>query len=136
MVGTGNNEEFLKKFSYKNNLSNDVEFLGWRDDIGELLNLSDICVASSIREGLGINLIEAMYMNLPIVASNNRGHKELIENNVNGFLVDNYKEMYEKICLIIDDENIRNKFSCHNVQKYEDEYIALKICSLLNEFNK
>ncbi|MDF2903478.1 MAG: glycosyl transferase group 1 family protein [Bacillus sp. (in: firmicutes)] len=63
-----------------------VDFLGFRKDIGELLNMCDIAVASSLREGLPVNIMEAMACGLPVVASANRGHNELISRN-NGFLV-------------------------------------------------
>lgn len=62
-------------------------FLGFRDDIKELLQISDVAVASSYREGLPVNIMEAMAMGLPIIASENRGHRELVSNKENGFIV-------------------------------------------------
>lgn len=64
-----------------------VIFTGWRNDIHEILASSDICVASSIREGLGLNLIEAQYTGIPVIASNNRGHRDIISDGENGLLV-------------------------------------------------
>lgn len=68
-------------------LNDYVFFLGWRSDVGELMAASDIYVASSIREGFGINLVEAQYCGLPVVATSNRGHRAIIRDNDNGFLV-------------------------------------------------
>ena len=45
-------------------------------------------MASSKSEGLGLNLIEAMACGLPVVATQNRGHAEIVHNKRNGFLVD------------------------------------------------
>lgn len=64
-----------------------VDFLGFRKDIGELLNMCDIAVASSLREGLPVNIMEAMACGLPVVASDNRGHNELIKDSDNGFQI-------------------------------------------------
>ena len=64
-----------------------VVFTGWRSDIGDLLRASDLCVASSKREGFGLNLIEAMACGLPVVAFDNRGHREVVRSGENGFLV-------------------------------------------------
>ena len=46
-----------------------------------------LCVASSKREGFGLNLIEAMACGLPVVAFDNRGHREVVRSGENGFLV-------------------------------------------------
>lgn len=51
-------------------------------------NMSDICVTSSIRECFGLNIVEAMYCGLPVVASNNSGHSSIINDGVNGFIVE------------------------------------------------
>ena len=69
-------------------ISNNIHFLGMRNDIPQLLKISDCAVASSIREGLGLNLVEAMASNLPIIATKNRGHCDLIKNNINGYLIE------------------------------------------------
>ena len=45
-----------------------VRFLGWRSDVRQILAVTNIYVASSLREGLPLNLIEAQCAGLPIVA--------------------------------------------------------------------
>ena len=45
-------------------------------------------VSCSKREGLPLNIVEAMLSGTPVVASVNRGHRELIQNGKNGFLID------------------------------------------------
>ncbi len=64
-----------------------MRFYGFCRDIHELIQLADLSVASSIREGLGMNLLEGMAAEKPAVAADNRGHREIIEDGVNGFLV-------------------------------------------------
>ena len=80
LVGRCNNEQFYKQEIEKRNLVNEVELLGNRTDIQEILSITNIYLASSIREGLPVNIMEAMYMKLPIIATNNRGHNELLKN--------------------------------------------------------
>lgn len=65
-----------------------IEFLGYRDDLDELYPMCDAAVASSIREGLPVNVMEAMACGLPIVATRNRGHNELIDEGRTGFIVE------------------------------------------------
>ncbi|MDI5788804.1 glycosyltransferase [Bacillus licheniformis] len=54
-------------------------------NIHEWIQLADVSVASSIREGLGMNLLEGMASGKPAVAVDNRGHREVIQEGVNGF---------------------------------------------------
>lgn len=116
----------LKKYIDSVGMTEYVSLLGWRSDIGELMHAADICTASSIREGFGINLVEAMYCGLPVVATNNRGHKMIINDGENGFLVDinDAESMAEKVELIMKDSDIREKFSCFDVSKYDCNFIA------------
>lgn len=86
-------------------LDEDVIFLGWRSDVAKLLSISDYIVPSSIREGLPTNVIEAMAMGRVVVATNNRGHRSIIESGKNGILVslDDHREMSDAILALQDD---------------------------------
>ena len=64
-----------------------IVFTGWRSDVCQLLRSSDIALASSTSEGLGLNIIEAMACGLPVVAYDNRGHREIISDQINGRLI-------------------------------------------------
>jgi glycosyltransferase involved in cell wall biosynthesis len=68
-------------------LSPRVSLLGERDDIADLLNIFDIYAMSSLWEGVGRALTEAMYWGLPIVATPVNGVKELIAHEETGLLV-------------------------------------------------
>lgn len=68
-------------------VSDRVDFLGHREDVCKLVQLSDIAVGSSLREGLPVNVMEAMACGLPVVLSDNRGHRALCRDGYNGFVV-------------------------------------------------
>ena len=57
-----------------------IDFLGYRKDIGQLIALSDIGISAGGQEGLGLNIAEEMYSGIPVVVSEDRGHKELVVN--------------------------------------------------------
>ena len=76
----------LKQYASKNNLSNNVHFLGWRSDIPDLLKATDIYVSTSYSESLPDVLRDAMLAGKPIVASNVGGTFELINVGKNGFI--------------------------------------------------
>ena len=107
-------------------LSGYVKFLGWRNDIGNLMAASDLCVASSIREGFGINLIEAQYCHLPVVAVENRGHRAIIRDGENGFLVpmNDYKKMAERVIQVLTDRDLYSRFANIDLEMYKSETVA------------
>ena len=61
--------------------------LGWRDDMPRLLAAADIFVLPSHFEGLPLSVIEAMMTGLPVVATDIRGPRELVEPDCSGILV-------------------------------------------------
>lgn len=67
-------------------LSKQVEFLGYRTDLERYANVADVVVSCSFREGLPMNIVEGMLLAKPVVASYNRGHRELVAEGVTGFL--------------------------------------------------
>lgn len=70
------------------NLENQIHFLGYRKDIPSLLKISNLSVSTAKQEGLPVNIMEAMYVGLPIVASDCRGNRDLVTDGVNGYLID------------------------------------------------
>ena len=67
-------------------LSSMVNFLGFRRDISEISLAADLSVSSSLQEGLGLGLAELMASGVPVVASEDRGHRELVKHGLTGFL--------------------------------------------------
>lgn len=107
LVGDGPLKEQYDEYVKNSNLEDNVKILGIRKDINEILSVSDIYLASSIREGLPVNVMEAMYKGLPVVATDNRGHRELVKNNENGFIIKERCEMIEKIKILKNKQNIQ-----------------------------
>lgn len=87
LAGEGLLQDSCKKLASELGVDHMVEFLGYRNDIVNLLPMCDVAVASSLREGLPVNIMEAMACGLPVVAIKNRGHIQLVKNNENGFIV-------------------------------------------------
>lgn len=87
LVGTGKLESKLKKLIDKFQISKNIEFLGYRKDIPELLYISDIFALTSKREGLPRSIMEALAAERPVIATDIRGNRDLVKDNVNGYLV-------------------------------------------------
>lgn len=91
LCGTGYSKALYRKLIEDSKITDKVQMTGYRDDVHEFFQMADICVASSIREGFGINIVEAMAVGLPVVASMNRGHKSVVTEK-NGVLFDLKKQ--------------------------------------------
>ena len=98
-----------------------IKFLGYRTDIPKLIKISNLAVATSKREGLPINMVEAMYCELPCIATINRGHKELIESGKNGFLVEinNVNQLASNILELYKNKELRIEFTKNAKEKAE-----------------
>ena len=125
----------LLDYSREKGLEKNIRFLGFRKDIPELLAISDLSVSSSKREGLPINILEAMYVGKPLVVTNCRGNRDLIEDGTNGFLVNNNSapEFAEKILKIYNDKKTSSKFVNLNkerVKKYLIENVLDEIVKI------
>jgi len=84
LLGDGPQRQALQE--YAANLPN-IEFLGYRDDVGTWLAALDIFVFPSLSEGLGSSILEAMHHGVPVVGSAIGGIPDLVEDGVTGLLV-------------------------------------------------
>lgn len=87
LAGNGPEKENLNRLIVDLGLKKNIKLLGYRTDLQKFVRLADVVVSASFREGLGLNIIEAMYCSKPVIAADNRGHRELISENENGYLV-------------------------------------------------
>lgn len=132
LIGNGPLKDYYQKIIENKNLQDNIKLLGRRADIGALLSLTNIYVASSIREGLPVNVMEAMYMKLPIVATDNRGHRELVKNGENGYIIKsfNYMEFSNKIKEIIE----KNTYTLgSNSRKMAEKYSITNIMETMKK---
>lgn len=119
LAGDGPLFEECRKLSAELGVEEMVDFLGYQDDIEWFVKQCDIAVASSFREGLPVNIMEAMACGLPILATKNRGHSELIENEVNGFVVEpgDRRNYAAKMLRLYQSREMRLKMGAENVKK-------------------
>ena len=103
-------------------LENNVHLLGYREDIPKLLKISDLAISSSLREGLPVNIMEAMYVGLPIIALDARGVRELVIDNKNGYIVynDSEEDFIKYVKRIINSKSIVKEFSSNSKEMVKD----------------
>ena len=118
---------------YYQNLVKDLEieekimFLGYRKDIPKLLSISDLYISTSKQEGLPVNIMEAMSCGLPIIVTDCRGNRDLVEDGVNGYVV---KTVKEEILIKINDisnNTEKSKCFCDNGRKIISNYLLKNV---------
>lgn len=129
LAGDGPLLEKCKQLAKNLGISNMVDFLGLRNDIKEILPMCDLAVASSLREGLPVNIMEAMACELPIVAVDNRGHRELIRNNQNGWILEesNMFDFSRKIISLAKNKALQDEFGINGRKIILDKYSIDKV---------
>lgn len=102
MCGIGEKKAELEQYVKEHGLEEHIRFVGFRNDLHEILQTSDCFVLSSFREGLSVALMEAMAEGLPVVCSRIRGNVDLIKDGKGGILVSpgeekDYEEAFRKL---------------------------------------
>ena len=87
MVGKGELDVDLRAQALRMNANGRVKFLGWREDIHEIMPVFDLLVLPSLNEGMGRVLVEAMAAGKPVVASEVGGIPDLVRHGETGYLV-------------------------------------------------
>lgn len=114
IYGEGKEHEALQELIQSKNLTDYVKLCGFCADVGTVLSQSDFFVFPSRSEGFGNALLEAMAYGLPPISFDCPcGPKEIIENNVSGFLVPymDLESFAEKVNELIEDETLRSSMS-------------------------
>lgn len=135
LVGEG---ELLNQYTdmvLRLGLEEQVELLGYRKDVHNLMAISDIAVSSSRQEGLPVNVMEAMATGLPLVVTDCRGNRDLVNDGVNGFVVevDHSEATANAIIELYHSEELRKQFSVKNrelIQNYSLNHVIGEMKSI------
>jgi glycosyltransferase involved in cell wall biosynthesis len=74
-------------------LNSDPSFIhvGWRENVQDFLAVSHLNVFPSEREGLPVNLMESLAMGVPVVTTDSRGCREVVQDGVNGLVLNSHE---------------------------------------------
>lgn len=118
-------EEFFNVIE-QYNLNTEVQYLGFRenDDKYDLLKKSDIFICPTCNDIFPLVILEAMQFCLPVVATDEGGIPEIIEDNISGFIVpkQNISVLVDRIERLLIDEGLRIKMGKEGRKKFLSEY--------------
>lgn len=129
IVGNGEQRVYLEKKAVQLGIREKVLFLGYRNDIQNVMSQLDFIVLSSLWEGLPLTPIEAFSVGKTVIGTAVDGTPEIIRDGVNGYLVEmrNSVLLSEKMNYLIDNPQIREKLELNAKKNYQDEFSFEKL---------
>ena len=126
IVGDGSLREELEIFAYEHNLSENVVFTGFQNDITLFIPTFDVFVLTSLWEGMPVSILEAMASGKPVVATNVGSVAELVEPNKSGILISpkDFVMLANSIIQLLEDDKTRINMGS-NARKRAERYFAL-----------
>jgi len=119
-IGDGTLTEELKQQVIQLGVEEYVKFTGeiCNSDIGRYLATSDVYVSPSLSDGASVSLLEAMACGMPVVVTDVEAIMEWVEDSKNGFIVPvgDSSLLADKICLLIENGDLRNLFGKRNYE--------------------
>jgi len=124
LVGEGELREYIEDQINEMGLADHVLLLGKREDTRRLLYAADICVLSSVSEGMSNAILEYMEAGKPVVATHVGGNPELVLEGQTGFLVDqeNSDQISERLLQLIKDERMRQTFGLNGQKRIKEKF--------------
>jgi len=132
LIGDGELMEELKNYSAMLNISGNVIFAGFRDDLGDVYSAIDIYVQPSVEGGgelVPFTILYAMAQGLPVIAANIGDIPYMVDDGKTGFII-NEKSPYsisEKLGLLINDAGLRQKLGTAGFEKLLNEFTVDKM---------
>ncbi|GGB72098.1 putative glycosyltransferase EpsD [Flavobacterium suaedae] len=136
--GRGVLKDKMEALVREKKLESVVLFMGFRNDIDEIFKMADIGISSSKQEGLGLNLVEEMMCELPILATVDRGHKEIIRHDVNGYLFaqQSESEFIKYLKELYNNEQLRKDFGKESIAIAENFEIINSLAVMSSIYKK
>jgi len=112
-----------------------IIFTGWRNDVPNLLNASDLFVLPSLSEGLPLSILEACAIGKPIVATNVGAVNEIVIHGYNGILVSpkNWKQLIKAIQYLINNPELMQEMGLRGKDLVEKKYDWNTILNIYEE---
>jgi len=139
IVGSGDYEKQLRAICSEKGIENQVQFLGFRRDVMQLLDASDISIIPSASEAFGLVFLESFEAGIPVVAFDVPAANEILIHQESGILVPfpDSKILAKEIIDLLQNANKREQIiqSGKNLlqQKYSFEKMVEKTVAFYNE---
>ncbi len=129
IVGDGSMRTLVEKRIEEYGLKDSVIITGFRKDAKRFYGVFDVFVSTSIREGFSVSVLEAMASSLPVVVSDSGGVREMVEDGVNGFIIEDFDvEKFKEKILLFKDKRLKEEFGRRNKMKVKERFTVERMC--------
>lgn len=124
IAGEGEMREELEAYARDQGLDKHVEFLGFCHDMKSFMGNIDVFLLSSIWEGFGYVLVEAMACQKPVVAFDSSSTPEVVVNGLNGYLTppQDLDAYVEAIVKIVSNHDLQQTFGAAGRKRVEEHF--------------
>lgn len=139
ICGNGRQLQWLRKKVVKLGLDTVIYFWGHREDVADFYRAADLFILPSKQEGLPVVLMEAMASGLPVVASDIRGCRDLIDSGESGLLIQMESEqIISVIQKLRSNKQMRKKYSecaLDKVKQYDQRKVVCQVLNLYRDYS-
>lgn len=141
IYGSGPLKDEFVRLTKELGIFDDVTFFDTipNQEVPKALNTMDVFVNSSNVESFGVNIVEAMACELPVVATPCPGPKEVIDNRVTGVVLNdwNHEELAEELIKLVENPELRKRYGKAGREKVLREYDWSKnVETLINVYHQ
>lgn len=129
ILGDGPDREKLQQYRDKVEAFDSVRFLGHREDAYELMSAFDLLWNGSLYEGQSNTILEAMSLGIPVVASDIPGNRDLVINEVTGYLysLGDIETLIRRSNALLKDDKQRAELGRNAVERVQTEFSLEKM---------
>lgn len=131
VVFAGEFDDFIFKEEFKtyikeNNLSDYVRYVGakYNEDKTKLFQQSDLFVYPTYNDAFPLVILEAMSYGLPVISTDEGAISEIVDDNINGFIVDkrDIQQLVDRILFLYNNRDKLNDFGNSSLEKFKNNY--------------
>ncbi|WP_278548723.1 glycosyltransferase family 4 protein [Paraclostridium bifermentans] len=136
IVGSGDKIDYIKKIIEENNLQKNITLLGFRKDIGNIINQLDLVVLSSLWEGFPLTPLEVFSQKNTIIATNVDGTSEIVKDGINGILIDSRDEnqITKNVLKLYENKELLENLKANAFVTYKENFTLNLMISRYKQF--
>ena len=136
IAGEGRLETRLREYARSSGVEDRVVFLGFIEDMKSFMDSIDIFVLTSLWEGFGYVIVEAMANSKPVLAFDVSSNPEIIEDGKNGYLIPPYdiEKLADRAVQLMENESLRMQFGKHAKESVYERFSYDRVFSQVEKY--
>ncbi len=136
IAGEGRLENRLREYARSSGVEDRIVFLGFIEDMKSFLDSIDIFVLTSLWEGFGYVIVEAMANSKPVLAFDVSSNPEIIEDGRNGYLIPPYdiEKLSDRVVQLMENQSLRIQFGKYAKESVYERFSYDRVFNLVEKY--